>query len=173
MHWPFLFAASKLKSFSFSFASLRKFLMKKMVLLFSLLLPLSTAQAADNFGTITLAEGSARSLKPLMDEYKDDSNAAVLVKGTVKKVCEKKGCWMTLEDQGENVRVFFKGYSFFVTQKLKDKNILAEGVLLKKTRSVAEQKHLLEDAGESAQTIAAVKAEKVFFEFEASGIKVL
>lgn len=147
--------------------------MKNIALLFSLILPLSTIHAADNFGTITLAEASARSLKPLMDEYKDGTTSAVLVKGTVKKVCEKKGCWMTLEDQGENVRVFFKGYSFFVTEKLKNKTVLAEGVLLKKARTVAEQKHLLEDAGESRETIAAVKAEKVFFEFEASGIKAL
>jgi len=173
MDWPSPLSASRLRRFKFRFASVRKFSMKKIALLFCLVLPISMAHAADNFGKITLAENSARNLKSVMDEYKDGATAPVLVKGTVKKVCEKKGCWMTLEDQGENVRVFFKGYSFFVTQKIKDKTALAEGVLLKKIRTVAEQKHLLEDAGESAQTIAAVKADKVVFEFEASGIKSL
>lgn len=80
---------------------------------------------------------------------------------------------MVLEDQGESVRVFFKDHSFFVTQKIKDKAALAEGILHKKVRTVAQQKHLLEDAGESAKTIAAVKEDKVFFELEATGIKAL
>lgn len=147
--------------------------MKTFGLLVSLALPATFAHANEKFGQLTLAESSARPLKTVMSEYKEGANAPVLVKGTVKKVCEKKGCWMTLEDQGESVRVFFKGYSFFVTQKIKDRTALAEGVLLKKVRTEAEQKHLLEDAGESAKTIAAVKGDKVFFEFEATGIKAL
>lgn len=148
--------------------------MKKIVLMFSLAFPVSIAHAAsESFGKLTLAEGSARNLKSVMDDYKEDSTTPVLVKGTVKKVCEKEGCWMILEDQGQSVRVFFKNHSFFVTQKIKDKPALAEGILHKKVRTVAEQKHLLQDAGESAKAIEAVKADKVFFELEATGIKAL
>lgn len=147
--------------------------MKKVVLLVSLALPASLTHAAENFGKLTLAETSAKPLKTVLTEFKDGSSSPVLVQGTVKKVCEKEGCWMVLEDQGESVRVFFKGHSFFVTKKIKDKAALAEGILHKKVRTIAEQKHLLEDAGESAKTIAAVKEDKVFFELEATGIKAL
>jgi hypothetical protein len=147
--------------------------MKKFALLVSLLLPASLSHAAENFGKLTLAENSARPLKSALADYKEGSKQPILVKGTVKKVCEKEGCWMVLEDQGEQLRVFFKDHSFFVTQKIKDKPALAEGILHKKVRSVAQQKHLLEDAGESARTIAAVKEDKVFFELEATGIKAL
>lgn len=147
--------------------------MKKFALFFSLALPATLTQAAENFGKLTLPETSVKPLKTALTEYKEGASSPVLVKGTVKKVCEKEGCWMVLEDQGESVRVFFKGHSFFVTQKIKDKAALAEGVLHKKVRTVAQQKHLLEDAGESAKTIAAVKEDKVFFELEASGVKAL
>ncbi|HYX33762.1 MAG TPA: DUF4920 domain-containing protein [Oligoflexus sp.] len=147
--------------------------MKKIILPFSLVLSFSMAHAAENFGKLTLAESSARPLKSVVAEYKEGSATPVLVKGTVKKVCEKEGCWMTLEDGGEQVRVFFKNHSFVVTNKLKDKTALAEGLLTKKVRSVSDQKHLLKDAGESAQAIDAVKADKIFYEFEATGIKAL
>ncbi|HET9236819.1 MAG TPA: DUF4920 domain-containing protein [Oligoflexus sp.] len=147
--------------------------MKAFVLLATLMLPSSFVHAAESYGKLTLAPTAAKPLKTVLSEYKDGSAAPVLVQGTVKKVCEKEGCWMVLEDQGESVRVFFKDHSFFVTQKIKDKAALAEGILHKKTRTVAQQKHLLEDAGESAKTIAAVKEDKVFFELEATGIKAL
>jgi hypothetical protein len=147
--------------------------MKKITLLVSLLLPTSFVHAAESFGKLTLADGSARPLKSAVAEYKEGSTTPILVKGTVKKVCEKEGCWVVLEDQGEQVRVFFKDHGFFVTRKIKDKDALAEGILHKKVRTVAQQKHLLEDAGESARTIAAVKEDKVFFELEATGIKAL
>jgi len=147
--------------------------MKVCVLLATLMLPSSFVHAAESYGKLTLAATSAKPLKAALSEYKDGGAAPILVQGTVKKVCEKEGCWMVLEDQGESVRVFFKDHSFFVTQKIKDKAALAEGVLHKKVRTVAQQKHLLEDAGESAKTIAAVKEDKVFFELEATGIKAL
>lgn len=147
--------------------------MKRLVLFVSLVLPATFAHAEEKFGKLTLADSSARPLKSVMSEYKEGASTPVLVKGTVKKVCEKKGCWMVLEDQGESVRIFFKDYSFFVTQKIKDKSALAEGVLLKKVRTEKEQKHLAEDAGESAKTIAAIKGDQTFFEFEATGIKAL
>ena len=42
----------------------------------------------------------------------------VLVEGTVRKACERKGCWMELaadtQDKSPGVRVTFKDYGFFV-----------------------------------------------------------
>jgi hypothetical protein len=147
--------------------------MKKIALLISLVLPATFTQAAESFGKLTLAETAAKPLKTAISEYKDGKATPVLVKGTVKKICEKEGCWMIIEDQDASARVFFKDHSFFVTQKIKDKTALAEGVLVKKVRTVTQQKHLLEDAGESAKAIAAVKEDKVFFELEATGLKAL
>jgi hypothetical protein len=125
------------------------------------------------FGKLTLQESSAKSIKDAVAQFKDGAESTQIVKGTVTKVCEEKGCWMSLEDQGQNVRVFFKNYSFFVSNKITDKAVLVEGTLLRKIRSVAEQKHLAKDSGASKDSIAAIKDAKAFFEFEATGIKAI
>lgn len=147
--------------------------MKKFALGLCLVLSASLAHAAETFGKLTLKDSSATSLKLAVDQFKENQSTPLLVKGTVQKVCEAEGCWMTLEDKGTSVRVFFKDHSFLVTQKLKGQTALAEGVLRKKVRSVADQKHLAKDAGAPEAEIAAIKADKTFYEFEATGVKAI
>ncbi len=144
------------------------------LLFFFFLLATPKVHAADlSFGKITLQDSSAMSLKLALDQYQEGQSTGLLVKGTVKKVCEEKGCWLSLEDQGRSVRVFFKNYGFFVSNKIKDKPVLVEGTLLRKVRTVAEQKHLAKDSGEAPAVIDAIKDDKTFFEFEASGVKAI
>ena len=57
----------------------------------------------------------------------------VLVEGTVRKACERKGCWMELAsgtgDKNPGVRVTFKDYGFFVPLDSAGSQARVEGVL--------------------------------------------
>ena len=99
------------------------------------------------------------------------SDEVVQLEGTVKKLCEKKGCWMVLSSGNKDVRVTFKGYSFFLPAKLKGKTVKVQGTVKKKTLSVVHQKHLLEDEGAPSSEIAKITKEKVEMQFVANGVQ--
>ncbi len=98
----------------------------------------------------------------------------VAVKGKVVDVCEKKGCWLTVETpNNEKFFVKMKDYAFFVPTALKGKNVVLEGNAETKTISVDEQKHYAEDAKKSQAEIDAISQPKEEIRFMANGIKVV
>ena len=98
----------------------------------------------------------------------------VSIKGKVTDVCDKKGCWLTIEtENNEQFFVKMKDYGFFVPTALKGKNVVMEGNAETKTISVDEQKHYAEDAKKSQTEIDAIKNPKEEIRFVASGIRVV
>lgn len=132
----------------------------------------SSQLRAEVFGKFVDDKKPAQSLSKLISEGKT-GDSLVMAQGTVKQVCEKEGCWMTLEDQGKSVRVKFKDHSFMVGKKLIGKKVKTEGVLQKKIQSVAEQKHYLEDAGASKAEIEKIKTPLETYSFEANAVATL
>lgn len=145
--------------------------MKKLVIMAGFLSFSSFASASQVHGKFSEKPQPKKALSTLISEKSTDK--VVTTEGVVKQVCEKKGCWMTLEEGGQSVRVFFKGYSFFVGKDLVGKRVKAEGKLLRKTQSVAEQQHLLEDGGATKAEIEKVKEPLDTFTFEASAVAAL
>jgi len=97
-----------------------------------------------------------------------------VVSGKVKAVCQKKGCWMTLENEnGEDVRVTFKDYALFMPLDISGREVVVRGVASKKTISVEDQRHYAEDAGKSEDEIAAITDPKYETSFEADGVIIL
>lgn len=132
-----------------------------------------TVWAAETFGRFQDSKTPALPLASVLERASNGEEfpAPLRIEGRVEKVCEKEGCWVTLDDGGKSVRVSFKGHSFVVPAKLKGQKVMAEGRLTRSEVSVAKQKHLLEDEGAPASQIAAIKAPKVEFEFVADGIR--
>lgn len=97
----------------------------------------------------------------------------VIVKTTVAEVCPKKGCWMSVQGakSGEQVRVTFKDYGFFVPTELVGKEVALQGRYVKHIESVEEQKHLLKDAKRPQAEIDAVTKPKETLRFIAIGVK--
>lgn len=95
------------------------------------------------------------------------------IKAKVNNVCQAKGCWMTL-DLGEDkeVMVKFKDYGFFVPKDIAGKEVVINGKAYVKEVSVDEQRHYAEDAGKSAEEIAAITQPKRTYSFEADGVLV-
>ena len=69
----------------------------------------------------------------------------VLVEGTVRKACERKGCWMELataaDAKGPGVRVTFKDYGFFVPLDSAGSQARVEGVVKVTELSESMAKH--------------------------------
>lgn len=139
--------------------------------------PAGNAAVGDVYGTQVSAnaEKSAISAKKLDKQLKASKKVEnVAVKGKVTEVCEKKGCWLTVEtDNNEKFFVKMKDYAFFVPTSLVGKNVILEGNAETKVISVDEQKHYAEDAKKSQAEIDAITKPQEEIRFVASGIKVV
>ena len=96
----------------------------------------------------------------------------VRLHGKILKVCPKKGCWMMVKDGDVEVRVTFKDYKFFVPLDSAGRDVAADGLVDFKVVSEAERRHYAEDAGASAEEIAAIKGDKTELAFVADAVQV-
>lgn len=91
--------------------------------------------------------------------------------GTVKEVCQAKGCWMKVDlEDGNQVMVKFKDYGFFMPKNIAGEEVIINGKAFVSEVPVNELRHYAEDAGKSAEEIAAITEPKKTFSFEADGV---
>jgi len=140
--------------------------------------PAGNALAGDVYGggVASGAESKAISVDKLSKKLKKDNKKVenVAVKGKVTDVCEKKGCWLTIQTE-DNSQFFvkMKDYAFFVPTALKGKTVVLDGTAERKVTSVDEQKHYAEDAKKPQSEIDAITTPKEEIRFVANGIKVV
>ncbi|GGD09159.1 hypothetical protein GCM10011368_08920 [Hyunsoonleella pacifica] len=115
----------------------------------------------------------AKSMAAHYETMQQGDSINAKIKATVNKVCQAKGCWMTL-DLGENkeVMVKFKDYGFFVPKDISGKEVIINGKAFVKEVSVDEQRHYATDSGKSTDEIAAITEPKRTYSFEADGVLV-
>ena len=53
----------------------------------------------------------------------------VLLRGRISDVCQRKGCWVVLRDGGEQVRVRFHDYAFFLPTDVAGSEAFVEGLV--------------------------------------------
>ena len=101
------------------------------------------------------------------------TEGSTIIKTTVAEVCPKKGCWMSVQGPkpGEQVRVTFKDYGFFVPTELVGKEVALQGSYVQHIETVEEQKHLLQDAKRPQAEIDAITEPKKTLRFVATGVK--
>lgn len=126
-------------------------------------------------GVKATAEKKAISVAKLNNKLKKNKKIEnVTVKGEVVDVCDKKGCWLTIKNEGgERFFVKMKDYAFFVPTALKGKNVVLEGKAEYKVTSVDELKHYAEDAKKPQAEIDAITKPSTEIRFVADGIKVV
>jgi len=134
--------------------------------------------AAKKKGKLYGAEFSSSNLIPAAELSgkmgTSTSLPGVVVSGTIAQVCQAEGCWIKLKNEaGEDVFVKFKDHAFLVPKDLAGRRAVVSGTAVKKTVSVAERRHLAEDAGATAEQIAAITEPKEELRIEATGIRVL
>jgi hypothetical protein len=123
------------------------------------------------YGDSIDAEGA---LEPeaFLAQMEGKDSLAVKVKAPINTTCRVKGCWMTLDmGNGEEMRVRFKDYGFFVpTEGVDGKVAVVDGFAFIDTLNVDYLKHLAEDEGKSEEEIAAITEPEISVNFEAKGV---
>lgn len=78
--------------------------------------------------------------------------------GRIGKVCQTKGCWMTLTDGDAAARVFFGKHDFFLPKDTAGEAVVY-GKLEVKTIDEKMAKHLAEDAGQDPSKVSGEQKE--------------
>lgn len=133
----------------------------------------ATAKEYASFGEKIAPEGAISS-EEMYEKYQNlEVGDTLNVKFTseVAAVCKKKGCWMKLNlDEGEQTRVGFKDYAFFVPKDIENKNVIVQGKAYITEVSVEDLKHFAKDEGKSEAEIAAITEPQQKLAFTATGV---
>lgn len=122
------------------------------------------------FGDSISQEGAIVSTE-LAAQMQGKDSMKVKLTGVINEVCQKKGCWMTMNiGNDKTMQVKFKDYAFFVPKDASGKTVFIEGVAFTDTTSVAELQHYAEDGGKSKEEIAKITEPEITISFEASGV---
>jgi hypothetical protein len=95
----------------------------------------------------------------------------LVVEGEIGEACPKKGCWMTLDAGGEQLRVTFQDYAFFVPIESAGRTARFEGTFRITEIPEEEAKHYLEDAGKYEEAEQLSGPQKTF-SLVATGVRI-
>ena len=146
--------------------------MKKRLFSFAFLALVSTAawaQSAQHFGE-RIDEQNVISSTELANTVAQQGAVDAKVAGEVTKVCAVKGCWMTMNVDGQEMMVRFKDYGFFVPRDAAGKTAVVQGQAKIDTVDVATLRHYAEDAGKPKEEVEAIIEPEVKLSFEAAGV---
>ena len=105
------------------------------------------------------------------DKLKPGDTLNVKFKSNIKNVCQKKGCWMTIElPSGKEAFVKFKDYAFFVPKNAQKVEVIVNGKAFVSIESGEELKHYAKDEGKSQAAIDSIVAPKTNYSFMADGV---
>jgi hypothetical protein len=107
----------------------------------------------------------------MLEKVTKDGGFEGKVEAKVNSCCQKRGCWMMVDLQnGEEMRVSFKDYGFFVPIDAAGKTVIMQGRAWQDTTSVDMLRHYAEDAGKSKEEIAKITEPEIKLAFEADGL---
>ena len=125
-----------------------------------------------SFGDKIEAEGAINASE-MADRFKSltvGDTITTKVSAKIIEVCQMKGCWMKLDLGNEQeVMVRFKDYGFFVPLNAEG-DVIINGKAFVSETSVDELRHYAEDAGKTADEIAAITESEKTYAFEADGV---
>ena len=106
---------------------------------------LSPAALAANYGE-PMPEGEATPIAAAAADPAAFAGKAAKFTGRITQVCQKKGCWVVLEQDGASARVMAKDHGFAVPMDASG-TAVAYGVLQEEPISEEHARHLVEDDG--------------------------
>ncbi len=113
----------------------------------------------------------------VIERADDLDGETVVVEGTISKICQQKGCWMTLENEaGETFRVAVPkdeagDYVFTFPMDATGATARLAGTFTLEEESVETLRHLAEDEGQSPEAIDAITAPQRTYVLTASGAR--
>ena len=139
---------------------------------YSLLLCLfAEAVSAQQYFGEKITDENAITATELPEAVDGQESVETKVRGEVTGVCQAKGCWMTVNvGNNQEMMVKFKDYGFFVPKDITGQTVVIAGEALVDTVSVADQRHLAEDAGKPEEEINKITKPKTQLSFVADGV---
>lgn len=99
-----------------------------------------------------LPAGERLSVAELVAKAPEFKDKTVLVSGTVRQACTRKGCWMELAGGSDKsqpgCRVTFKDYAFFVPVDSAGSTASVQGLVSVETVSAAQVQHMESEGGQ-------------------------
>lgn len=135
--------------------------------------PAKASSTATEFGDVSKLGSNSLALDKLVKDYETHKTQMVATTGTVKKVCEKMGCWFVLEDGSTQVRVLMKDNGFSVPANMVGKKVKMVGNIQQKELPVKVLRHYLKDEGKTDKEVEKITQPQTVFMFEAIGVKLI
>lgn len=111
------------------------------------------------------ADGPAVPVSEAIADFAGHAGEPQRFSGRITEVCQAKGCWMMLEDDGQVARVMFGDHAFFLPRDARGAAVV-HGLLERKELTPEQVEHL---SGDSAKGIA---VEPVEYRIVADGVRV-
>lgn len=120
------------------------------------------------FGSVfTLSQGAV-DLSEVMQKPNQYLGKPTVINTSIKKVCQKKGCFFISQVDDHVVRISFKDYGFFIPTDSTNKDVQVMGELIQTQLTEQRAKHYREDLGLSKDKLVAGDT----YEFVATGIAI-
>lgn len=118
-----------------------------------------------------ITEDGAIDASELLTLLQEGDSVFVKVRGKINECCQKKGCWMDVDlGNGKSMVVRFKDYEFFVPKNSAGYTAIMEGYAKLEVQDVEWLRHKAQDAGKSAEEIAAITQPDTSITFMANGV---
>ena len=146
------------------------------ILIFTLLVFSCKKEETKQYATFgkEINDNDALSKEEMTNKYlalKEGDTLNVKFASTIKEICQKKGCWMSLQlDKDNEAFVKFKDYGFFVPMNAQNKEVVVNGKAFVSVTTVDELKHYAKDEGKSQEEINTITQPEVTYSFLADGV---
>ena len=132
----------------------------------------TTVVEYEYFGDSTFATDHAIASTELMAFMGEKDSVEAVVSGTIAEVCQKKGCWMSMDLGNDNSMHVSYNYEFLLPMNSAGKEIIMNGYAFYDTIPVAHLQHLAEDAGKSEEEINQITEPKATLAYLATGVMI-
>lgn len=123
-----------------------------------------------HFGAaFTLSEGMPA--HTALSNPQDYTGKTIRLSGTITDVCQKKGCWMVIEDNGLHMRVLMKDHAFAVAKDASGKSCDIEGIIIGKEENPEETEHYASESRPGTVIPEKARKETTVYQFHATGVQ--
>ena len=122
------------------------------------------APASASYGE-AFADGTVVPVSAAIAAFDEHAGEPRRYSGRITEVCQAKGCWMMLEDDGQVARVMFGDHAFSLPKEATGTAVV-HGVLERRELTPAQVEHLSGDSGKG------IAAEPVEYRIVADGVRV-
>lgn len=132
--------------------------------------PVEETEEYEVYGSAFEASPEVVTLNKVLQQSDSYQDSELVTAGSIKQVCQKKGCFFMLSDGKNQARITFKDYSFFIPTNSAGREVLVKGTFRVKELSEGQAKHYAEDAGENSEKIQGSQKE---YSLVASSVKIM